>query len=83
MIETPDGHQLGLVAVAAFTIGSLNLHVNVGSTFAKGDELGYFQYGGSTVGMFFPGGTVASTDAPPYPNATLVQMGMPLATLAH
>jgi len=37
------------VAVGANCVGSVQLNATVGSTFTKGDNVGYFQFGGSTI----------------------------------
>ena len=50
-IDPPD-EQMGpvfVVLVGAIEVGSIVLTAQVGDVLAKGDELGYFQYGGSTV----------------------------------
>ena len=43
------------IAVGALLVGSIGWTVNEGEKVRKGDELGYFAYGGSTVIVLFPG----------------------------
>ncbi|CAK9015897.1 unnamed protein product, partial [Durusdinium trenchii] len=47
-LQHPSFGQVAFVAVGATLVGSVELLKEVGSTFAKGDCYGYFQYGGST-----------------------------------
>jgi phosphatidylserine decarboxylase len=42
------------VAVGALLVGSIGWTVSEGTKVRKGDELGYFAYGGSTVILLFP-----------------------------
>lgn len=37
------------VAIGAMMVGSIILSVHTGSTVRRGDELGYFKFGGSTI----------------------------------
>jgi phosphatidylserine decarboxylase len=43
-----------LVAVGALLVGSIEFTVTEGDKVQKGQELGYFAYGGSTVIVLFP-----------------------------
>lgn len=57
VLESP----LGLVAVLPVgmaQVSSVNLTVKVGATLAKGDEFGYFAFGGSDIVMLFEAGRV-------------------------
>jgi len=53
LIESAIWGQIALVIVGAVKVGSIRLTVRPGSSVRKGDELGYFAYGGSTVVMLF------------------------------
>jgi phosphatidylserine decarboxylase len=47
-IDTPAFGLVQFVVVGATMVGSINLSVAVGDQVAKGDELGFFAFGGST-----------------------------------
>ncbi|KKK68606.1 hypothetical protein LCGC14_2942360, partial [marine sediment metagenome] len=60
IIESP----LGLVAVLPIGMGqvsSVNLTVQVGATLAKGEEFGYFTFGGSDIIIMFEANKVKVT----------------------
>jgi len=50
---------VAIVAVGALLVGSVGWDHKVGENVSKGDGLGYFQYGGSTVIVVLPGSDVA------------------------
>jgi len=51
--------QVAFVEIGATLVGSIvNTGAQVGATVAKGDELGYFAYGGSTIVVLFEPGRV-------------------------
>lgn len=58
MIDTPTLGRVAFVAIGATLVGSLAWTVAVGDTIKKGDELGYFAFGGSTCISVFQDGTV-------------------------
>ena len=45
---------VGIVAIGALLVGSVNWTHTSGSEVKKGDDIGWFQYGGSTVITLFP-----------------------------
>lgn len=47
-----------IVPVGMTLISSVALEPEVGAELRKGDELGYFQFGGSDIVMLFPGNVV-------------------------
>jgi len=49
---------VAFVAVGALLVASISWTKEVGEPLVKGEDLGYFQYGGSTVIVVFPEGTV-------------------------
>ncbi|MHA1649431.1 MAG: phosphatidylserine decarboxylase [Candidatus Helarchaeota archaeon] len=51
--DTPVGSFL-LIAIGAPLIGSIVLHPKPGEKVELGQEIGYFQYGGSTIVLLFP-----------------------------
>jgi len=57
---SPDGPTTSvvLVAVGALLVGSIGWSKTQGETVKKGEDLGYFAYGGSTVICVFPEGSV-------------------------
>ncbi|KAI9030675.1 phosphatidylserine decarboxylase-domain-containing protein [Phycomyces nitens] len=56
----PEGFNYAVVPIGALLVGSIVLSENtaVGKSLKKGDEMGYFQYGGSTVAVIFPKNSV-------------------------
>lgn len=79
LIDTPTFGRVAYVAIGATLVGSINWTVEIGGKINKGDELGYFAFGGSTCIVLFPNGTVM-WDADLTANAhrsleTLVQVG--------
>jgi len=58
MINSTDFGIVGYAAVGATCVGSTVITKSVGDTIAKGDELGYMQFGGSTVVVLFQAGTI-------------------------
>lgn len=72
------------VAVGATMVASVNHTVSPGDTVRKGDELGYFAFGGSTVILVFEPNKIA-WDADLETNSlkpleTLIRMGQRVAT---
>eukprot|EP00698_Gefionella_okellyi_P005094 TRINITY_DN1467_c0_g1_i1.p1 TRINITY_DN1467_c0_g1~~TRINITY_DN1467_c0_g1_i1.p1 ORF type:complete len:617 (-),score=136.05 TRINITY_DN1467_c0_g1_i1:1302-3110(-) len=63
------------IAVGATMVGSINLTVKEGATVNRGDEFGYFAFGGSTVLLLFEPGTIT------WDNDLLTNSGKPLETL--
>jgi phosphatidylserine decarboxylase len=54
---------VGIVAIGALLVGSVNwTDRSEGCKVAKGDDIGWFQYGGSTVVAVFPGDRVKWDD---------------------
>ncbi len=61
VIDTAGYANIGLVAyvsIGALCVGSITFLPSVGSTITKGDDLGFFQFGGSTVALVFEKGQV-------------------------
>lgn len=78
---------LAFVPVGMVEVSSCNIHPNItpGYHVAKGEELGYFQFGGSTHCLVFrPGAvadfTLAAIPQPQNPHAPLVRVRSQLAT---
>lgn len=53
-IETEHFGTVVLVAVGAMMVGSTILSVEEGEMVGRGDEIGYFKFGGSTILLLFP-----------------------------
>ena len=53
---------MAFVALGATCVGSVILSVNVESVVKKGDELAWFEFGGSTIVMLFPPNSVQFDD---------------------
>ncbi|KIJ65112.1 hypothetical protein HYDPIDRAFT_153053 [Hydnomerulius pinastri MD-312] len=49
-----SGKRIAYVAIGALLVGSVSWTVENGQTVKRGEELGYFAYGGSTVVVVFP-----------------------------
>lgn len=58
MTHAATGKQVAYVAIGAMLVGSIvwTAGGNKGAQVKRGDELGYFAYGGSTVVVLFPKG---------------------------
>lgn len=86
MIESNDP-VIGLMAVVAVGMSEVSsnvLSVGVNTRVAKGDELGYFQFGGSTHCLVFAKGVIAEWDPQTNagPDAKIVQIGSRIARVA-
>jgi len=82
VISTPDFGDIIYIAIGATMVGSVNFTKKVGESFKKGDELGYFAFGGSTVIVLFKNGTISFEEDlvvnSAKPIETLVKLGQPL-----
>ncbi len=68
-IESPD-RTIGMVCVIPIgitEISSVTINVKKGATLAKGDELGYFSYGGSSMCLVFQPGAIDHFTVPTPP----------------
>lgn len=54
VIDSPTFGKVVMVQVAAMLVASINLTKRVGDTVKRGDEMGYYAFGGSTVGSSLP-----------------------------
>ncbi len=60
---TDNFDQVIHVDVGAMTVGSIHQHLRQGGNFSKGEEKGYFEFGGSTIILLFkPGITIMDED---------------------
>lgn len=89
MIDADLGPGLGntstaFVAVGAMLVGTIVWSKKPGDRIKKGEELGYFQYGGSTCICVFPGHCVKFdpdlTKASNHGMETLVKVGEKIGT---
>jgi len=82
VIRTAEFGDIIYMAIGATMVGSVNFTKKVGDSFKKGDELGYFAFGGSTVIVLFKPGTIAFEEDlvinSAKPIETLVRLGQPL-----
>jgi len=53
ILESPVAGLVALVPVGLSLISSVNLTPQVGAELRKGDEFGYFQFGGSDIVLLF------------------------------
>jgi phosphatidylserine decarboxylase len=72
---------VAFVAVGAVLVGSIGWSKKPGNRISKGEELGWFQYGGSTVIVVFPASAGVAFDADLLATSqtqmeTLVSVGM-------
>lgn len=58
-LSSPTAGVCWLVAVGAAGVGAVVPSVAVGDAVSRGDELGYFEFGGSTVVLLVPAGAVS------------------------
>jgi len=79
ILETPEFGTVAFVAIGATLVGSIVWTASVGDSVAKGDELGFFQFGGSTcIALFQPGRVTWDEDIVSNSEKsleTLIQMG--------
>eukprot|EP00887_Chlorella_sp_A99_P007334 scaffold2.g7334.t1 len=62
MLSCPGFGRVAYVAIGATVVGSIRWTLRVGAAAARGDEAGYFAFGGSTVVVLFQAGAVAWDD---------------------
>jgi len=53
ILDTKNSGSIGMVAVGIATISSVNMSKKTGDTVNKGDEIGFFAYGGSAIVLLF------------------------------
>jgi len=58
LTHTHTGRQVAFVAIGALLVGSIKWTKAKDDTVKRGEELGYFAYGGSTVVAIFPKDTI-------------------------
>ncbi len=82
LINTRNSGQVGFVAIGMSDINSVNmpLPVDLDNEIKKGDEIGYFAYGGSGIVMLFEPG-VLKTSPPAADVGRFVPMGTRIGTL--
>ncbi|KAL5703747.1 phosphatidylserine decarboxylase [Ranunculus cassubicifolius] len=82
LLSTKDFGKVALVAIGATMVGSINLTKKEGDEVQKGEEMGYFQFGGSTVIAVFEKDVIKFDDDfvanSKRSLETLVQVGMTL-----
>lgn len=86
-IESPEFGLVTFVAIGATMVGSIHFTTSAGQTVVKGDEHGYFAFGGSTVLVLIEPGRI-EFDADLLANSakpleTLVKMGVSLGRATH
>ena len=81
LIDTKRSGRVGFVAIGMSDINSVNmlLSVDPNREIRKGDEIGYFAYGGSGIVMLFEPGILKTSL--PRDNGRFVQMGTKIGTL--
>ncbi len=84
LINTKNSGQVGFVAIGMSDINSVNmpLPVDLNKEIRKGDEIGYFAYGGSGIVMLFEPGVLKNTGRETAANGgRFVHMGTKIGTL--
>jgi len=74
-IKTKDFDNVLFIAVGATMVGSISMTVNEGATVKRGDEMGFFAFGGSTVLVFFKPNSIR------FDEDLLVNSSKPIETL--
>ncbi len=82
--DDPNIGEMALVAIGMSEVSSNIITVSVNQHVTKGDELGYFQFGGSTHCLIFKKGVIESwsPDATADP-ASVIKLGVAIATVAE
>jgi len=63
VVDSPDFGPVAIICIGATMVGSIVFTGEVGKTYNKGDELGYFAFGGSTViALFGPDALTIDSD---------------------
>lgn len=79
IIQSEEFGRVAFVAIGAVCVGSVVMDVDVGDTTTRGDDIGFFQFGGSTVALLFEKGRLAIDDDLSYRSSmsveTLLNMG--------
>ncbi|MEC8043593.1 MAG: archaetidylserine decarboxylase [Verrucomicrobiota bacterium] len=87
ILDSQKFGQIACILVGATCVGSISIEKKGGSKFLKGDELGYFSFGGSCVMTLFEKGKVQlSSDLIDYSKQGMevfAKMGQPMAKLNH
>jgi len=83
IIDSPSLGKVGFVAIGATCVGSIVTDLAVGQAVAKGEKIGRFEFGGSTILLLFqPNAVTVSPDIVQSTRAlveTLVRMGTEIA----
>lgn len=58
MINSVSVGKVAFIAVGATCVGSIQMLYEIGDSVTKGNEMGYFQFGGSTVVLVFQKGQI-------------------------
>jgi phosphatidylserine decarboxylase len=74
-VDSPEFGLVTFVAIGATMVGSICFTTSPGQTIVKGDEHGYFAFGGSTVLVLFPPGAIE------FDQDLLINSAKPLETL--
>jgi phosphatidylserine decarboxylase len=82
IIDSPQFGPVAVVCIGATMVGSIEFTAEEGKAYSKGDELGYFAFGGSTVITVFARGKIAIDEDLLHNSGksleTLVKMGVRL-----
>lgn len=60
--KTKNAGDAIMIAVGAMMVGGIVMTHSAGKDYKKGDEAGYFEYGGSTIALLFKKGAIKVRD---------------------
>jgi phosphatidylserine decarboxylase len=84
IIQTSNYGEVAYIAIGATCVGSIIMTSFQGDSVTKGQEMGYFQFGGSTIILLFKNNTMIFDPDISYNTLqgveTLVNMGSQVAT---
>jgi phosphatidylserine decarboxylase precursor len=58
-LETPGGHTIAMVIIGSSCVGSIRMQFTPPYTIKRGEDMGHFEFGGSTVVLLFPQDSMA------------------------
>jgi phosphatidylserine decarboxylase len=86
-LRTADGNTIGFVPVGALCVGKINRTAAMGNEYKKGDEAGFFSFGGSTIVLLFKKDycTIDSELIKNLASGTIIEMkmGQKIGTISH
>ncbi|MEX0940818.1 MAG: archaetidylserine decarboxylase [Candidatus Babeliales bacterium] len=81
MLKTTNNKDIAFVAVGALCVGRITQTYTPFKQYKKGEEAGYFSFGGSTVVLLFPPSTIKINDAIPLQTFAPIKMGKKIGSM--